>query len=507
MKKQDPARYDAVVVGAGPTGSFCALALAKQGARVALLEANPQASGRLAGEWLHPPAVRALREVGIQLEEAAPDCITGQGFVVFPEDGSPPIRLPYADGSRGIACEHRVIVAALRDAVAGNPQIDLELNARVTSVSEGRVEISQNGASRFIEAERIVGADGRSSIVRRSLHLDSHKWSCSTMIGLGLPDVELPFEGYGHVVCGGPGPMLMYRVGSKQVRILLDLPGHWSGIEPWLDSLSAPPPGSPVGGIWAACLDALREKRFTAAANRVAPRLAFGAGQRVLVGDAVGHYHPLTASGMTLGFGDVQALTRNPDLPRFAARRARSARGTELLAMGIYEVFADKRGESVALRRAMFDRWRRSPGARKQTMRMLACEDSSVAHLGMTFSITALQALFRLIPFSRERAAWSRAGESFVSLFGRLYWLVRGFAAQRLHFAYSTGRALSFFERAFLVSMQPKPTEGALEAQAESPKTPGALAEPPQAAENHIEEPPANIRTKPAETGASQPTA
>jgi len=125
VKTKDAARYDAVVVGAGPTGSFCALALAKQGAQVALLEANPQASGRLAGEWLHPPAVRALRAVGIQLEEAASDCVTGQGFVVFPEDGSPPIRLPYADGSRGIACEHRVIVAALRDAVANNPQIDL----------------------------------------------------------------------------------------------------------------------------------------------------------------------------------------------------------------------------------------------------------------------------------------------------------------------------------------------------------------------------------------------
>ena len=33
--------YDVAIIGAGPVGSLCALAHARKGARVALLEANP----------------------------------------------------------------------------------------------------------------------------------------------------------------------------------------------------------------------------------------------------------------------------------------------------------------------------------------------------------------------------------------------------------------------------------------------------------------------------------
>ena len=71
--------YDVAIVGAGPVGSLCALAHARKGARVVLLEANPKASKRLAGEWLHPPAARMLRDFGITLD-AQPRSATGQGL-------------------------------------------------------------------------------------------------------------------------------------------------------------------------------------------------------------------------------------------------------------------------------------------------------------------------------------------------------------------------------------------------------------------------------------------
>ena len=61
---------------------------------MALLEANPRAATRLAGEWLHPLAVRMLRDAGIRLDPPLRST-EGQGFVVFPEDGSEPIVLPY----------------------------------------------------------------------------------------------------------------------------------------------------------------------------------------------------------------------------------------------------------------------------------------------------------------------------------------------------------------------------------------------------------------------------
>ena len=49
--------YEIAVIGAGPVGAVSALAHARRGASVALIEANPKGAARLAGEWLHPPAI------------------------------------------------------------------------------------------------------------------------------------------------------------------------------------------------------------------------------------------------------------------------------------------------------------------------------------------------------------------------------------------------------------------------------------------------------------------
>lgn len=57
-------RFDVVVVGAGPAGSACALALTRRGARVALVERRPAPETRL-GESLRGIAAAALRELGV----------------------------------------------------------------------------------------------------------------------------------------------------------------------------------------------------------------------------------------------------------------------------------------------------------------------------------------------------------------------------------------------------------------------------------------------------------
>ena len=43
--------YDVVVVGAGPAGCGAALAHARKGASVLVVEADPRAAKRFAGEW------------------------------------------------------------------------------------------------------------------------------------------------------------------------------------------------------------------------------------------------------------------------------------------------------------------------------------------------------------------------------------------------------------------------------------------------------------------------
>ena len=467
-------RYDVAIVGAGPVGSLCALAHARKGARVVLLEANPNASGRLAGEWLHPPAVRMLADLGIDLDMQSRSS-QGRGFVVFPDDGSDPIVLPYRDGTHGLACEHALLVSRLREAVGNEPLIDLMVGARARGVEDERITFTCNGAERSLNVARIVGADGRASVVGRSLGLSTKVPTCSRMLGTILQDVSLPLEGYGHVVCGGPGPMLMFRVGEHAVRVIVDVPAHcspqdWIGLLPayagWLPEALRP-----------AFVEAVRERRFHAAANAVRPRVTYGSPRRVLIGDAAGHYHPLTAVGMTLGFGDAVELAEGEDFQRFTTKRFLATRAPELLALGLYEVFVDHRSEARALRQAIYRRWRETPAVRDQTIGLLACEDTSVTHLSRSFCATVFRAVAEEIPRSHDRLLWRRARESLGPLAVRLGWLLRG--TRQLHRARSAGgandvRMRATLARAFLASMQSRAGASRL-AKVEPPRARPAL--------------------------------
>ena len=450
-------RYDVIIVGAGPVGSLCALAHARKGARVALLEANPNASKRMAGEWLHPPAVRMLREVGIRLD-AQPRSTTGKGFVVFPEDGSEPILLPYVDGSYGLACEHAAIVSILRDAIENEPGVDFIPHARVRTVEDEQVTFTRNGSAECVTAARIVGADGRASIVRRSLGLSITPRTCSRMVGVTLGSVDLPLEGYGHVLCGGPGPILMYRVGEHCIRVIVDVPSDGWTPGDRAGFLSDSYAGLLPEALRPAFVEALRTGQFQAAANEMSPRVTYGSPRRVLIGDAAGHYHPLTAVGMTLGFGDALTLAEGEDFHDFTTKRFHATHTPELLAMELYETFADHRAEAVAVRHAIYRRWRASSTFRNRTMRLLACEDISVTRMGFAGCAMVVLAVAGTIPRSYDQSAWHRAHGIVYALAVRLAWLLRGV----IHLRKAKGeggeqdeRIRDILARALLVSIPP----------------------------------------------------
>ena len=439
-------RYDVAVVGAGPVGSFCALAHAQRGARVALLEANLKASRRLAGEWLHPPAVDVLRDAGVPLQHH-PGSSIGKGFVVFPEGEGTPILLPYRAGASGLTCDHATMVSQLRDAARREPAIDFICGARVRKVEGGGVTFSRQGATHSLSAARIVGADGRASIVRQSLGLPTKRLTCSRMVGVLLKGVSLPFAGHGHVILGGPGPILMYDLGGQSVRVMADVP-----VELWepqsrmelLEECYAPLLPVAMRGAF---VEALRGRQMVVAANEIRPRTSYGAADRVLIGDAAGNYHPMTAVGLTLGFGDAQALAEGGDFERFVAGRIHATRAPELLAMGLYEVFADHRAESVALRQTVYRRWRASPALRGRTVAMLACEDTSTARLGVTLAGLVARFAARAVPKSRATVR---------ALAVRLSWLVRGvFLLGKRRVGRRNGEAevRAMLARAFLRSM------------------------------------------------------
>ena len=425
MTESAAPRCDVAIVGAGPVGSICALAYARKGARVVLLEANPKASWRLAGEWLHPPAVQMLKEVGINSDRLS-GAMPGRGFVVFPEDGKGPIMLPYHGRSRGLVCEHSDLVALLHEAVKREGDIDFITHARVSSVEDGRLTYTHDGSSRELRAGQIVGADGRASVVRRSLRFSTDSQSCSMMLGTILHGVELAHENYGHILLGGPGPILMYRVAGQRVRIIVDVPvDHYSSQDRvrFLSESFAVRLPEPLRQAF---VEALFQGRYKIMVNRLMPRVAYGNERCTLVGDAAGHYHPLTAVGMTLGFGDALALAEGSRFRDFTARRYRAIRVPELLAMGLYEVFGDDRAEATALRRAIYRGWRSNVAYRDRTIRLLACEDRSVVSLALAFTQTMMRVVGGFFPRSDNRLHHHRRARHVIrALLVRVWWLIR----------------------------------------------------------------------------------
>lgn len=411
--------YDVAVIGAGPVGCVTALAFAKlQGARVLLLEANPRACLRLAGEWLHPPAVEVMRELDVEVPVTHD---TGRGFAVFPDDGSETVVLPYASG-RGVAVEHSELVELLRGHVE-NVDIDY-VHGRATSVTAQKLTYQCGSEERSVTAALIVGAAGRS--VHKLLGAtEQNVASYSRMAGL-LLECELPHEGYGHVVLGGPGPVLAYRLNERQVRMCLDVPSKlrlgrnreavlWDAFAPVLPE-----------SLRRAFLAALQDGELSWATNQIRPRADFGREGFALVGDAAGHHHPLTAVGMTLGFQDAIALARAKTWNGYRKERLRKSRVPEMLAVALYEVFADTTDEVMAIRQAVYEMWRRYPLERRRTMGFLAAQDAHPLRFGSSFVRAVSLASRGLAKEALDSGHWSHVAKVSGELADRVRWLLAG---------------------------------------------------------------------------------
>lgn len=241
------ARYDVAVVGAGPAGSIAALQLARQGARVALIDKSEFPRAKACGDLVGPRGVALLQAHGVAV--AGPPA--SDMYVEGPAGRR--VRLPAFPGrsypGHALVCPRTTFDAALRSAAldAGAEGVQ----ARVTGLAsvDGHTRLTTAGNHR-VDADHVVGADGALSVVAEQAGLvrsEQVLWGFALRGYLpAVPDLPMislrderpgrAYPGYGWLFPGVDGRanvgigvgLLDNRSGSRRTRA--DLTAYVEGL-------------------------------------------------------------------------------------------------------------------------------------------------------------------------------------------------------------------------------------------------------------------------------------
>lgn len=392
-----------LVAGGGPAGCTTAAAMAQLGLRTLLADAGQDRRKQLAGELLHPIGVEELTAFGFSevLRSGGAPII---GFAVV--DGEKTALLPYAPGNRGLGIEHHALVTPLLDVLEKRGDVEVRRRTRVALVSDGpdgvEVTLSREGQSERVRTRILVAADGRASPLRRSLGIAEQHVRLSTMIGVMVEASALPHAGRGHLFIGGPAPVLAYPISETQARVMVDLPLGSSPerVRTEREILSGVP-----DPLRQAILVALQREAPLVASNDTRIMDQVYKGHVVLVGDAAGCCHPLSASGMASAVRDARVLHRamaeaSNDVPRALAAYARARRPANrtriALASSLYEAFSSDSGEMAALRGGLFRYWERSPTGLRISMSLLSTRETRMSVMAREYARVVAHGLLAL---------------------------------------------------------------------------------------------------------------
>ena len=184
--------YDAIIVGAGPSGSSCACLLSNHGVRVLLLDKARFPRDKVCGDAIGGKALNVLARIG------AEDELKHKGFqrssgLVFSSPNGTEVEIPLAkDGngvSAGFVCKRLdfdaiVFQRAKRACTVheGAEAVGLIFDGKRVIGVKARM---QDGSMREFFANLVVGADGASSLVARKAGVFSSKaaHTCSAVRG------------------------------------------------------------------------------------------------------------------------------------------------------------------------------------------------------------------------------------------------------------------------------------------------------------------------------------
>lgn len=399
IRRREHHESNVVIVGAGILGTSLAITQARQNRSVILLEKSLKEPDRIVGELLQPGGVQALQKLGLRNCLENIDAIRVKGYeVIYYGNG---VEIPYPSNAaddderegggsddekedptprtgvrrpEGRSFHHGRFIQQLRAAAMREENISL-IECTVT----GTVKSGYTGQVLGVEAETKDGrkdvyfgqltvlADGYASRFRKEF-ITHAPVSKSKFYGLELIDADLPRSMHGHVVLGEGAPVLLYQIGTRETRALVDVPDGTpsaslanGGVKGHLRNTVLPSLPKCVQSSFERALD---DGKLRSMPNSWLPPSTQQVPGMVLLGDAMNMRHPLTGGGMTVAFNDVLMLRdllspeKVPDLGdtarvkkqmrRFHWRRKNLTSVINILAQALYSLFAAN-GGSISL--------------------------------------------------------------------------------------------------------------------------------------------------------------
>src|SRR5262245_46550538 len=166
-----------VIVGGGPVGLVCALALARRDIPVLVLEAHRELFMDLRAGSFHPPTLEVLEPIGVtqqllklgivvprwQLRDRTDGVVAVFELSLLKDETPYPFRLH---------CEQHKLTPLVYDMLRGMPHVRVEFSMQVTAVrqsADGVIVTAEtpDGTETF-EGEWVIGSDGGGSVVRKS---------------------------------------------------------------------------------------------------------------------------------------------------------------------------------------------------------------------------------------------------------------------------------------------------------------------------------------------------
>lgn len=310
-----------LVAGGGPVGCITALALARQGIPVHLLEAEARVNDAPRAATTHAATLEMLDELGLVDEvtsrgliepkfriwdRASREVIVEFDFGALAND----TRFPYV-----VQCEQHKLANMTIERLRRFAHVTVDFSTRLTSLQQldDRVEAVVEGPSgtRTLSASYLIGADGGRSTVRKAL--------------------EIPFEGYTH-----PERFLVLTTTfAFDVEYAQCSRNYFSDPDEWCALFKVT--GDDGAGLWRVLFptrleetdeQALSEESVQGRLQRFFPKpgpypvvhrnpynvhqrvaASFGQGRVFLAGDSAHVNNPLGGLGLNFGIHDAVELT------------------------------------------------------------------------------------------------------------------------------------------------------------------------------------------------------